>query len=254
MRRNRSCGLFVFAAAALLAGCGKRDERLPAAPPVAQQASLPVTNFAPPVRPTVPDTPLLPETVAELQGSAETPVLAKDSGYLVKQVYRENAIVAAGDLLFVIDPRPFHPDAPGSGHDDAGLIKIVAPARGAMSRALRGAGDWVNARRRALFRGDSRSRECLFFTRERRERKAARRIRRDPSPTDREPSREYRVAVARRQHLSAKGNRDGDDAGYPEHCGCGHLSQSEFPASSRRICESARSRAVRFGWRVRCLC
>src|SRR5580698_6481777 len=105
MRRNSSCVLAALALAAMLGGCGKRDEKPPVLPP----APLPVTNAVQPVKPEAPEVALLPATVAELQGSVETPVIAKNAGYLVRQVYKENAFVTAGDVLFLLDPRAFHP-------------------------------------------------------------------------------------------------------------------------------------------------
>ena len=145
MRGIRSCGLVVVFVVAMLVGCGKREEKPPAPPPILQPAPPLATNAAQPVKPAVPEVPLLTQTVAELEGSAETPVVAPSSGYLVKQVDKENAMVATGDVLFIMDPRSTHPDPIIPEKNDLGLVMIVAPSAGAMGRALHGAGDWINA-------------------------------------------------------------------------------------------------------------
>ncbi len=134
-----------IAFAGTLVACGKREEKIAPSPPAVPAAPAPATNTVQPVKPAAAEVAFLPETVAELEGSAETPVMANTSGYLVKQVYKENATVAAGAVLFLLDPHSFHSDATSGAPRDAGLIKLVAPAGGAMGRALHGTGDWINA-------------------------------------------------------------------------------------------------------------
>jgi multidrug efflux pump subunit AcrA (membrane-fusion protein) len=146
MRRNRWIGLAVLAVVATFSGCGKREEKSPAPPPpVVQPLSVLVTNTMQPAKPTESEVPLLAETVAELRGSGETPVVAASAGYLVKQVHQGNAIVDTGDALFMIDPRSLHPDPIIPGKNDLGIVAVIAPAHGAVSRALHGVGDWINA-------------------------------------------------------------------------------------------------------------
>lgn len=89
-------------------GCGKKEEAVPpAAPPVVLVAEA-----------TQAEAPVFGEAIATLEGSTETPIHAQVSGYLIRQAYQEGAAVKAGDLLFQLDPRPFHAaldKAQGSG-------------------------------------------------------------------------------------------------------------------------------------------
>jgi len=52
------------------------------------------------------DVPVYREWIGNLDGSVNTQVRARVSGYLVSQNYKEGSLVKAGDLLFQIDPRP----------------------------------------------------------------------------------------------------------------------------------------------------
>ncbi len=142
MKRMRSRGVVMLAVVALLCGCAKRGEKSSPPPPLLQQASTPATNA---VTQSKPETALLPETVAELQGSAETPVVAASNGYLVKQVCPENTVVASGAVVFYLDPHSAHPGPIVPGKSDLGLVAVVAAADGVVGRALHGAGDWINA-------------------------------------------------------------------------------------------------------------
>src|ERR1700722_15445413 len=83
-------------AAILLAGGGQKN---PGGPP----AAMPVTVVE--VRPT--DVPLTGEWVGTLDGYVNAQIQPQANGYLVRQVYREGAVVAQGQVLFEIDPRPF---------------------------------------------------------------------------------------------------------------------------------------------------
>lgn len=81
--------------------------------------------------------------VATIEGARENPVNAPKAGYLVRQVYKDGAMVSDGDVLFLLDPRASHPDAsPGSASDMA-LVKVNATGSGIAAHALRGAGDHV---------------------------------------------------------------------------------------------------------------
>jgi RND family efflux transporter MFP subunit len=52
------------------------------------------------------DTPIYNDWVATLEGYVNADIQPRVSGYIVKQNYREGAIVRKGDVLFEIDPRP----------------------------------------------------------------------------------------------------------------------------------------------------
>ena len=79
----------------IFAGCAKHAE--PPPPPVdvqlvaVEQRDVPVTR----------------EWIGTLDGSVNAQIRAQVSGYLLKQNYSEGALVAKGDPLFEIDPRPF---------------------------------------------------------------------------------------------------------------------------------------------------
>jgi len=53
------------------------------------------------------DTPIYSEWVATLDGFVNAQIQARVSGYLIRQAYKEGSVVAKGELLFEIDPRPF---------------------------------------------------------------------------------------------------------------------------------------------------
>jgi membrane fusion protein (multidrug efflux system) len=52
------------------------------------------------------DTPIYSEWVATLEGYVNADIQPRVSGYIVKQNYREGALVRKGDVLFEVDPRP----------------------------------------------------------------------------------------------------------------------------------------------------
>ena len=64
---------------------------------------MPVTVVE--VRPT--DVPLTGEWVGTLDGYVNAQIQPQANGYLIRQVYREGAVVFKGQVLFEIDPRPF---------------------------------------------------------------------------------------------------------------------------------------------------
>ena len=123
---------------ALLAGCGR-----PPAQPAVTSPPPAVTNA--PVVPVQPPQPLLPEMVATIKGASEIPVKAPQAGYLLRQVYKDGAMVAAGDTLFLLDPRLSHTNLPGGKPNDAYLVRVNATAFGVPSPPFHGEGDHVEA-------------------------------------------------------------------------------------------------------------
>jgi membrane fusion protein, multidrug efflux system len=105
-----------FTAAMLLAGCGKEEVAAPPAPP-----EVLVTEA------TQADVPIFSEAIATLDGSTNTQIHAQVSGYLLQQAYQEGSVVKPGDLLFVIDPKPFQAD----------LDKAMASLANAQAQQLR---------------------------------------------------------------------------------------------------------------------
>ncbi len=53
------------------------------------------------------DTPIYSDWVATLDGYVNAAIQPRVSGYVIKQNYREGAVVREGDVLFEIDPRQF---------------------------------------------------------------------------------------------------------------------------------------------------
>jgi membrane fusion protein (multidrug efflux system) len=83
-------------AAFLVCGC-KKKEQAPAQPPPTVIAMDVVAK----------DTPVTFEYVAQTQSSQEVNVQARVSGFLERRTYTEGTIVKAGDVLFLMDMKPF---------------------------------------------------------------------------------------------------------------------------------------------------
>ena len=67
------------------------------------------------------DLPIHAEWVGTTDGSVNATIQARVNGYVMKRNFDEGAFVKKGDLLFEIDPRPFH--------------AALAEAKGELSRA-----------------------------------------------------------------------------------------------------------------------
>jgi membrane fusion protein (multidrug efflux system) len=80
----------------LACGC-KKKEQAPAPPPPTVIATEVVAK----------DTPITFEYVAHTQSSQQVNIQARVNGFLERRAYTEGAIVKAGDLLFVMDKKPF---------------------------------------------------------------------------------------------------------------------------------------------------
>jgi hypothetical protein len=147
MRRNWSRVLVASAVVAMLGGCGKREERppprtSPLPQPVVKNAETNLAAPEKPVLPEMPKMPVLPEMVATIQGGDGISVTAPQSGYLVRQVYKDGAIVSAGDVLFMLDTRVTHEGTPA---DKSALVRITSPIAGVPGDAWHGAGDRIEA-------------------------------------------------------------------------------------------------------------
>ena len=84
--------------AGLLSGCGNKNTSAAGPPP-----PMPVTV----VKVQQTDVPLTGEWVGTLDGYVNAQIQPQVSGYLIKQNYKEGALVSKGQVLFEIDPRPF---------------------------------------------------------------------------------------------------------------------------------------------------
>ena len=91
----RSCAF--FAVLFFLPSCGKKEEVKPQARP----AEVFVVKIEPR------DTPIDFEYVAQTQSSQQVEIRARVNGFLDKRVYTEGSIVKAGDVLFLMDKKPF---------------------------------------------------------------------------------------------------------------------------------------------------
>ncbi len=96
-RVPRASWLLAALAAPLLTGCGKKETAAPAKAPV----EVSVLTVAPR------DVPAVFEYVAQTQSSRQVNIQARVSGFLDKRVYTEGSIVKAGQVLFLMDMKPF---------------------------------------------------------------------------------------------------------------------------------------------------
>src|SRR5215467_11991912 len=58
-------------------------------------------------RPLQQSVPIRSDWVATFDGYVNAEIRPQDSGYIIRQNYREGAVVLKGQVLFEIDPRPF---------------------------------------------------------------------------------------------------------------------------------------------------
>jgi RND family efflux transporter MFP subunit len=91
------CVIGLVLVAILGSGC---ERRVASAPPPAP----PTVEVTPIIQK---DVPLEGEWVGTLEGYVNAQISPQVSGYLIRQDYREGALVKKGQLLFEIDPRPF---------------------------------------------------------------------------------------------------------------------------------------------------
>ena len=79
-----------------LGGCGEKKAAGPPPPPDVQVVTVEQK-----------DVPVYSEWVATLDGYINAQIRPQVSGYLIKRSYEEGTLVRKGQVLFVIDPRPF---------------------------------------------------------------------------------------------------------------------------------------------------
>jgi membrane fusion protein (multidrug efflux system) len=98
MMKQTSTGLVSAVLLLTGLGCSNGNVRAAAPPPP------PVVEVAPVLQKNV---PLQGEWVGTLDGYVNAQIQPEVTGYLIRQDYREGALVKKGQLLFEIDPRPF---------------------------------------------------------------------------------------------------------------------------------------------------
>ncbi|MGE3171386.1 MAG: efflux RND transporter periplasmic adaptor subunit [Planctomycetota bacterium] len=115
--------LAIAGAATLAAACHRNDAgggAPPAMPPVPVTVELAAAR----------DIPVPLEYLGRTEGAREVEIRARVGGYLESRHYDEGAMVAAGDLLFRIDPKPLQAQAASARAD-------VATARAEVEQAER---------------------------------------------------------------------------------------------------------------------
>jgi hypothetical protein len=132
--------MFACGIAAVLCGCGRQQDKL-SPPPVAQQVPIVAANTVQSLQPARLEAPVLPESVATVVGIHKSSLKSPAAGYLVRQIYKDDEIVAAGDVLFLLDPHMAHPGMMAGAGAEEGLIKVRAPAAGMPGHAAFGPGD-----------------------------------------------------------------------------------------------------------------
>jgi membrane fusion protein (multidrug efflux system) len=137
-----SSAILTFAAAMLLTGCGKKEEAAPRPLPPVPPPTLPVVQVAKAVEEEKEARGF--QAIALLEGSTNTEIHARVAGYLIRQDYQEGAVVKAGDLLFLIDPKLSQADlAKLQGNINSGYTRITSPVNGVAGKAVPGLGDWI---------------------------------------------------------------------------------------------------------------
>jgi len=116
--------LLAASALALLAGCSRPE------PPAAQQPPIPVSVAT--VQAQV--LPVTFEFVGQTESSQQVEIRARVNGFLDKRVYTEGAFVKAGDLLFLMDPKPFEADLQAARAEMAQQQARLATARANLAR------------------------------------------------------------------------------------------------------------------------
>lgn len=120
--------------AAFFAGCSKPAPP-PAPPPPAVTVAVPLQQ----------DVIEWDEFIGRLEATDTVEVRARVSGLIESQHFRDGQMVNKGDLLFVIDPRPYKAELEKAQADLASAEAEVARARGDVERAERASAGAISA-------------------------------------------------------------------------------------------------------------
>jgi membrane fusion protein (multidrug efflux system) len=88
--------------------CAACEKPAPAAPPPPEVAVGPVVQQ---------DVPIYTEMVGQTSGAEDVEIRARVEGYLERVAYTEGSVVHKGDLLYLIDPKPFEAALAGAKAD-----------------------------------------------------------------------------------------------------------------------------------------
>jgi RND family efflux transporter MFP subunit len=94
---NHAASGTLCVAALLLSGCSGGKAAAPPPPPPTVEVATVIER----------DTPIYSDWIATLDGYVNAEIQPRVSGYIVKQNYKEGAVVRKGEVLFEIDPRPW---------------------------------------------------------------------------------------------------------------------------------------------------
>jgi len=89
--------IYIFLISSLLIACGKEEAKPKVQPPT--EVSV--------IKVVLRDTPISFEYVAQTESSRQVQIVARVNGFLDKRVYTEGAMVKAGQVMFLQDPKPF---------------------------------------------------------------------------------------------------------------------------------------------------
>jgi multidrug efflux pump subunit AcrA (membrane-fusion protein) len=128
----------------LTAGCGKKEEAAPPAPPTVEVVTV-----------TQKDVPIYEEWIGSLDGDVNAVIRPQVTGYLIKQNYREGDLVKKGQLLFQIDPRTFE-----AAVDQAKGLRCPATRALPYGEGKSGAGQASGGQERAQPEGSRRHHRC----------------------------------------------------------------------------------------------
>jgi len=98
IRQSRSRAMTVSLACAVVCVAGCSKEVPPPAPQVAQVTAVTIEPR---------DAPVIYDFVGQTQSSREVEIRARVDGFLEKRVYTEGSIVKGGQVLFLMDKKPF---------------------------------------------------------------------------------------------------------------------------------------------------
>ena len=124
----RAIGPWIILLALALPGCSEKPPQQPAAAPAA-----PPVTVAQPTKRTVTD---WDEFTGRFEAVEEVQVRARVGGYVNSVEFRDGAMVRTGDLLYVIDPRPFEAVATQADGQLADARAKVELAKRELDRAL----------------------------------------------------------------------------------------------------------------------